>query len=86
MQKHKPIPWLTVAGVLAGVLCVLALIAGLLLFGRPKRTVAELPTRSELRAMEEQKLSSYARTEEPGVVRIPAERAAELLVKERGAK
>lgn len=88
MNDTKPIPWETVIGVLAGVLCVLGLIAGLLLWATPTRQPLELPTRAELQAADQAKLASYGWIEkpaagQPGVVHIPVERAAELWLKER---
>lgn len=88
MNNIKPIPWMTVIGVLAGVLSVLALIAGLLLWATPEKPQSALPTRAELQAADLKKLNSYGWVErpadgKPGVVHIPIDRAAELWLKER---
>lgn len=88
MNETRSIPWVTVIGVLAGVLCVLALIAGLLLWATPEKPQSVLPTRAELQAADLKKLNSYGWVERPadgqrGVVHIPVDRAAELWLKER---
>jgi hypothetical protein len=88
MMESKPIPWGTVVGVLAGVLSVLALIAGLLIGAKPSKTAVARPTRAELQAADQARLASYGWVEKPapgkpGVVHIPVDRAAELWLKER---
>ncbi len=88
MSTTRPIPWMTVLGVLLGVLSVLALIAALLLWATPNKPQAVQPTRAELQAADQVKLNSYGWVErpvegKPGTVHIPVSRAAELWLKER---
>lgn len=89
--SRPPFPWLTTVGVLAGVLCVLALVAGLLLLATPKTESSDKPTRATLKSEDDARLSKYGWVEKPGngkagIVHIPTNRAAELMLKERGEK
>jgi hypothetical protein len=94
-ESAKPFPFLTILGVLGGVLSAVVMVAFMLLYTRtaaPKST-EESPDAKllELRKAEESKLKSYEWIQKPekdkaGVVRIPAERAAELLLQEEDKK
>jgi len=94
-EEAKPFPFLTILGVLGGVLSAVFLVAFMLLYTRtaaPKSTEKSPEEKLlELRKAEEAKLKSYEWIQKPekdkaGVVRIPADRAAESLLQEEGKK
>jgi hypothetical protein len=89
----KGFPFLTVLAVVGGVLAGILLL-GLLLIQKPKPASTEkTPAEklAELKSQEDSKLKSYDWIEKPGkgkveTVRIPADRAAELLLQEENKK
>jgi hypothetical protein len=94
-EATKPFPFLTILGVLGGVLSAVFLVAFMLLYTRtavPKSTEKSPEEKLlELRKAEEAKLKSYEWIQKPekdkaGVVRIPADRAAELVLQEEDKK
>jgi hypothetical protein len=94
-EEAKPFPFLTILGVLGGVLTAVFLVAFMLLYTRtaaPKSTEKSPEEKLlELRKAEEAKLKSYDWIQKPekdkaGVVRIPAERAAEKILQEENKK
>ncbi|HLW63727.1 MAG TPA: hypothetical protein VKS79_00310 [Gemmataceae bacterium] len=94
-EAAKPFPFLTILGVLGGVLSAVFLVAFMLWY-----THAPAPNSTEkspeeklleLRRAEEAKLKSYewiqkSEKNKPGVVRIPYDRAAEKLLQEENKK
>lgn len=92
-QTAKPFPVLTILGVLGGVLSSIVLVVFMLWYTAAPRSSEKTPEEklSELRATEEAKLKTYEwidkpAKDKPGVVRIPADRAAELLLQEENRK
>ena len=91
--REQPKNFVPILGVLGGVLSGVLLIAFMLWYTATPKSSDKSPEEklSELRAAEEVKLRSYDWIEKPGkdkpgVVRISAERAAELLLQEENKK
>lgn len=91
--ERLPLPWLTIVGVLAGVLSCIVLAAALLFLTKTWPFAPAKPADSglELKKTELEKLSRYEWIEKPaagkpGVVRIPTDRAAELYLNEEARR